>query len=540
FTNDWEVILSPDTHQVAMREKKEKSASVYTYSPEGYLVRFRYVDRDKKLLAASNIKRDEKNRRKEYTQMDNKKKPLYTYWFKWKDGGIIDRERQRYRQEKGERLHVYDYLKTDDHGNWTQRLMVRYDIGGEKKEKVYERLVLRTIEYFGDEAETSDTASTLASEITSSNEVSTATAAVESDSNIDNPGNEAETSGPVGSTAKLGRSQSELKVEFDYTFDNISGKLVIISCKGEAGKSAGSGFVAKMNGRTYLFTNQHVIMGADTISMKTADGETLAPRRIELSKTRDIARILIADRDGFEISEKFAMGIPLGVFGNSEGAGVATELFGEVTGLGVDLVEVNAEFVSGNSGSPVLDANQKVIGIASFVQVSWLPDDEEKEDKKTENEDENEDAEPESKTRRFCYRLTDLEWQPVKWKEYNNKYGKLYHSTQTTSANVFDILSIWSDSPLNKIPVTDDMASDLTKWIKRHNDIIGRYERRQYTKSSFLNAYSESLETLSKTCNDRSRRIRMFSSQRDLTEFLRDEFKRSASSLEYAGYRIKY
>ena len=64
FTNDCEVVLNPETHQVALREKKKKTVSVYTYSPEGYLVKFRYVDRDKKLVGGSNVKRDEQNRRK--------------------------------------------------------------------------------------------------------------------------------------------------------------------------------------------------------------------------------------------------------------------------------------------------------------------------------------------------------------------------------------------------------------------------------------------------------------------------------------------
>ncbi|RKX39449.1 MAG: hypothetical protein DRP64_14245, partial [Verrucomicrobia bacterium] len=562
FTNEWEVILSPDTHQIAMK-KKNGAAAVYTYSPAGYRISYRYVGSDKKLRSASSTKRDENNRSKEYTRMDDGKKPLYTYWFKWKEGGVIDRERQRYRQEEGERLHIYDYLKTDSHGNWTQRLMARYDIGGKKREKVYERLVARTIEYFETEelaeteipdststnamTETSSESTNTLTSSESSNEISTNTVAVattptpeEPDIDPDKaaPSSDGETLPKVSGTQaeETEAIQEEFKAGFDYTFDDISKKLVIITCKSDAGRSAGSGFVAKMGGRTYLFTNQHVIMGADTIRLKTAEGETLTPRRIELSKTRDIARILIDDRDGFAMCDKFAMGIPVGVFGNSEGAGVATELFGEVTDLGVDLVEVTAEFVSGNSGSPVLNQNQAVIGIASYVRVLWEPSSEDEDEKENEEEKEGEEEdEPKSKTRRFCYRLTDLEWQPVKWKDYNNKYGKLYRNSEAMSANVFDIISIWADAPLEKIPNNDGMPRDLAEWIKRHNDIIARYQRREFKKKSFLNAYSESLKILSKTCHDRSRRARMFSSQRELTGFLRKEFQSQANSLEYAG-----
>ena len=178
------------------------------------------------------------------------------------------------------------------------------------------------------------------------------------------------------------------------------------------------------------------------------------------------------------------------------------------------------------------------IAEATVVRVSEIPS----EDDKQEDEGDEENGKvstPKTETRRFCYRLTGVEWQPVKWKEYNNKYGKLYHTSETISANVFGILAIWGDSPLEKIPMNDDMADDLAKWVKRHNDIIDRFERRKYTQNSFVNAYSESLEDLSKTCHDRSRRIRMFSTQRELTEFLREEFERNAYALEYAGYFIQ-
>jgi hypothetical protein len=106
------------------------------------------MDKEKNQKSASSNKWDENNQRTEYIKYDEKNRPLYTYWFKWKEGGLIDKERQRYHEEKKERLHDYEYLVVDDHGNWTQRLMVRYDIGGKEKEKVYERTTVRTIEYF--------------------------------------------------------------------------------------------------------------------------------------------------------------------------------------------------------------------------------------------------------------------------------------------------------------------------------------------------------------------------------------------------------
>ena len=82
-------------------------------------------------------------------------------------------------------------------------------------------------------------------------------------------------------------SQAEAQSNpFDYSFDDVSDHILLISCTSEQGKSSGSGFVAKQNGKTYIYTNQHVILGADKISFKTASGEALRPSRIELSITR--------------------------------------------------------------------------------------------------------------------------------------------------------------------------------------------------------------------------------------------------------------
>ncbi|MEE9368053.1 MAG: hypothetical protein V3V05_04215 [Pontiella sp.] len=147
-TNHWKVILSPETRQIAMKNDRTGSLSVRTYSPEKYLLHYRFMDKNKTLKSASRNIWGQDNRRTEYVKYDKKNKPLYTYWFKWKENGFIDKERQSYHQEKKERLHEHEYLAVDDHENWTQQLLVRYDIAGGKKEKVYEKTTVRKIEYF--------------------------------------------------------------------------------------------------------------------------------------------------------------------------------------------------------------------------------------------------------------------------------------------------------------------------------------------------------------------------------------------------------
>ena len=147
-TSNWDVILSPETRQIGMKNSSTGFAAVRTYGPQRQLLTYRLTDGDKKLIRASQNKWNaESTQRTQYIRFDEKKRPLYTYYFKWKDNGFIDMERLRYHQDQRDRLHDFEYPAADDQGNWTQQMMVRYDITGRQKKKVYERTTRRTIEY---------------------------------------------------------------------------------------------------------------------------------------------------------------------------------------------------------------------------------------------------------------------------------------------------------------------------------------------------------------------------------------------------------
>jgi len=146
--NSWEVILNAETRQIA-RRADDGRICVETYSPQGYLLSYRQMDKDQKPIFSREYTRDESNRRTKYTYL-KERKPVYTYYYKWTDNGFMDMEAQTYHQEKAKRRNTYEYLVTDGHGNWTQRIMVRYDISGKQPVKVYEHTVQRKIEYYDD------------------------------------------------------------------------------------------------------------------------------------------------------------------------------------------------------------------------------------------------------------------------------------------------------------------------------------------------------------------------------------------------------
>jgi S1-C subfamily serine protease len=154
--------------------------------------------------------------------------------------------------------------------------------------------------------------------------------------------------------------------------------------------ASGSGFVAKANGKTYVYTNAHVICGAvggftsKIVSIKTASGRTIpTPFEVELSDVKDLtsdngledlARFPITLQEGesaYEISEldpNTAMNSRVIAYGNSLGGDVFTSLDGLILGLGNDRIEVSCEIVPGNSGGPVvLEQTKKVIGVSTYL-----------------------------------------------------------------------------------------------------------------------------------------------------------------------------
>lgn len=157
-------------------------------------------------------------------------------------------------------------------------------------------------------------------------------------------------------------------------------------------KGVGSGFIARSNGATYVYTNAHVLCGgllagfsSMISSVKTASGRDIpTPFALELSETfdpnaphglEDVARFAIGwkeeDGEPYQIvSEGTTPHTEQEVvaYGNSLGGDVITELKGKVVGLGADRIEIDCQIVQGNSGGPVvLEKSKTVIGISTYL-----------------------------------------------------------------------------------------------------------------------------------------------------------------------------
>jgi hypothetical protein len=100
------------------------------------------------------------------------------------------------------------------------------------------------------------------------------------------------------------------------------------------------------------------------------------------------------------------IGDAISVLGNPEGAGVVKPIDGTIAGIGPDLIEVNAEFVEGNSGSPIVHVpTGKVIGLATYTVERKVSD--------------ASGNTVQTQVRRFGYRLDSIkQWQPINWQTF--------------------------------------------------------------------------------------------------------------------------
>ena len=143
------------------------------------------------------------------------------------------------------------------------------------------------------------------------------------------------------------------------------------------GQNGGSGIIMTEDG--YIITNQHVIDGAQNITVTLSDGSEYAATVKGEDATTDLAVIKI-DKDGltpatFGNSDELVqgetaivVGNPLGLeFAGSVTQGIISALGREVTidGKTMTFIQTDASINPGNSGGALVDSYGNVIGVTS-------------------------------------------------------------------------------------------------------------------------------------------------------------------------------
>jgi len=148
-------------------------------------------------------------------------------------------------------------------------------------------------------------------------------------------------------------------------------------------QGSGSGFIVSQDG--YILTNNHVVQGADRVTVRLFDNREFSARTIGTDPSTDVAVIKIqatslptvrlGDADSSEIGNwVLAIGNPLGeAFTFTVTAGIISAKGRLLAGLNQsryaiqDFIQTDAAINPGNSGGPLVNVRGEVIGINSAI-----------------------------------------------------------------------------------------------------------------------------------------------------------------------------
>lgn len=140
--------------------------------------------------------------------------------------------------------------------------------------------------------------------------------------------------------------------------------------------SSGSGFIISEDG--YIVTNNHVVSGAETLTVIMTSGEEYEAKLIGADAENDVALIKIegenlptvsvGDSDDIQVGQQVcAIGNPLGELTNTMTVGYVSALDREINENGnpINMFQTDCAINSGNSGGPLFDMHGNVVGITT-------------------------------------------------------------------------------------------------------------------------------------------------------------------------------
>ncbi len=268
-------------------------------------------------------------------------------------------------------------------------------------------------------------------------------------------------------------------------------------------EGSGTGFLCQMDGVVYFFTNSHVVGSGKDLSIRMRDGTQLKPRLIELAQDRDLARITINQQPPcLTFTTEADIGEDVTVYGNSAGAGVITEIRGEVKGDAFDRIETSAKFVPGNSGSPIVNDKDVVVAVATYATFS-----------PTSEKDWIMAGTGFDKVRRFGVKLDDR----IKWIPFHAEALAMINQRLIDAEAAMEqsgsIMAVYYSDPFSPIIIPGIENPRLSQWITAHNAVVKEYA---------------SLEGKRITLNERNKIIGIIRNRgrakgRSLTDFFREQ-----------------
>jgi putative serine protease PepD len=177
----------------------------------------------------------------------------------------------------------------------------------------------------------------------------------------------------------VARTTSAISPVYQRVKDGVVEVQTSVAAQGGA---TGSGFVIDEEG--HIVTNQHVVDGAQSVTVRFSDGTEVQATVVGTDPSTDIA-VLDVDRPSSELTPLsfaaagslqvgdavIAIGSPFGLEGTLT-SGVISALGRDIespNGFTIEnVVQTDAALNHGNSGGPVLDDQGRVVGVAAQIR----------------------------------------------------------------------------------------------------------------------------------------------------------------------------
>ncbi|RPI32307.1 MAG: 2-alkenal reductase, partial [Chloroflexota bacterium] len=180
-----------------------------------------------------------------------------------------------------------------------------------------------------------------------------------------------------------GTGQSSLVDIYNQYNPGVVNITVYLTQSGLAGAGAGSGFILSEDG--YIVTNDHVVSGADSVTIIFYDGHEAEAQIVGTDEDSDLAvlkvdalpegthPLTLGDSDQVQVGEwVVAIGNPFGRLGNSMSVGIVSAIGRDIPAGATNYripqaIQTDAAINPGNSGGPLLNMRGEVIGVNAQI-----------------------------------------------------------------------------------------------------------------------------------------------------------------------------
>lgn len=295
----------------------------------------------------------------------------------------------------------------------------------------------------------------------------------------------------------------------------------------QAGDKNVCGFLANIDGKSYVVTNTSLVSGHDHLEFTTLSGTSLKPLKIELSMSRNIARFLVDAPSALATTSEVTEGQGISIVDYAGGGSAFFMMSGSVGKLYPGRFRPEALYEKKHCGSPVLKGD-KVCGIANVIDFYKLSG-----------------GAWGSSAMRTVYQLAGDKWFSPRWKQYNASHGKALRQIDEFREDVYTLTKTWVDHPKDKLEIEPGMGLDVQRWIKQHNGMVTQVERarsggNKQGGDKFAAArkdFHDSCKALVAISSSKAKNLEFVSKDDKITPFLKNEFMwRSRELYKFAAY----